>query len=295
VRVLVTGATGFVGHALVPALDSAAHEVRGASRANGPALDDVGADWHSLLDGCDAVVHLAAMVHVMEGAATLAERFQAVNVQGTTRLAVQAAAAGVRRFVMLSSIKVHGESGHLSESSPRTTLDPYGRSKRDAEDAVCEIGARTGLQVVVIRPPLVYGPGVRANFAALAAAVRRGLPLPLGSIDNQRSLVGLGNLVDLIATCLVHPGAANQAFLVSDGEDLSTPDLVRRMAAVLGQKARLVPVPESLLMLVASGLGRREDVRRLVGSLTVDITKARELLGWEPPNSVDTSLREALR
>lgn len=293
-KILVTGATGFVGRALVPALSIDGHEVRAIGRANGPTLDDVEAEWHSLLEACDAVVHLAAMVHVMKDATALAEKFQAVNVDGTARLARQAAEAGVSRFVMLSSVKVHGESGHLSESSPRNPLDPYGRSKRDAEDAVCAVGAREGMDVVIIRPPLVYGPGVRANFATLAAAVRRGVPLPLGAIHNRRSLVGLQNLVSLLATCLTHPKAANQAFLVSDGEDLSTPELISRMASVLGREARLFPVPESLLTAMAGALGRRGEVRRLVGSLTVDIDKARRVLDWTPPMSIDAGLREAL-
>lgn len=294
-RVLVTGATGFVGRALVPILESEGHKIRAANRASGPALDDVGADWRPLLDRCDAVVHLAAMVHVMKGASALAEKFHTVNVQGTARLAEQSAAAGVGRLIMLSSVKVHGETGHLSESSPRTAVDPYGRSKRGAEDAVIEIGARTGMEVVIVRPPLVYGPGVRANFAALATAVKRGVPLPLGTIDNRRSLVGLQNLSSLLATCLVHPKAANEPFLVSDGEDLSTPELIRRMASVLGREARLFPVPELLLRGMATALGRGDEVRRLVGSLTVDIGKARQLLGWQPSVSVDTGLGEALR
>lgn len=294
-RVLITGATGFVGRTLVPAVRAAGHEVRGLSRANGPALDDASADWGPHLDGCGAVVHLAAMVHVMKGAAALAQKFHAVNVDGTARLASAAAEAGVGRFVLLSSVKVHGESGHLSESSPRTPRDPYGCSKRDAEDVVREIGQRTGMEVVIVRPPLVYGPGVRANFAALAGAVRRGMPLPFGLIHNQRSLVSVGNLSHLLATCLVHPNAANDAFLVSDGEDLSTPDLIRRMAGAMGRTPRLVPVPESFLRAVAGLAGRRAEVDRLLGTLTVDIGKARRVLGWTPPSPVDVELREALR
>lgn len=294
-RILLTGASGFVGRSLVPTLEARAHEVRTAGRANGPALEDVDADWRPLLDGCDAVVHLAAMVHVMKDASALAGRFHAVNVEGTARLAAQAAKCGVNRFLLLSSVKVNGESGHLSESSPRIPIDPYGRSKRDAEDAVLGVGLRTGMEIVIVRPPLVYGPGVRANFAALAGAVKRGLPLPLGAIHNRRSLVGVKNLSSLLATCLVHPKAANETFLVNDGDDLSTPELVRRMAEVLGQEPRLIRIPESLLIGVAALMGRRDEVRRLVGSLTVDIGKARDLLGWAPAISVDTGLREALR
>jgi nucleoside-diphosphate-sugar epimerase len=196
---------------------------------------------------------------------------------------------------MLSSIKVHGEAGHLSETSPRQPADPYGRSKRDGEDRVFEVGARTGMEVVVVRPPLVYGPGVRANFAALAGAVRRGVPLPLGMVRNARSLVGLPNLCDFLRTCLVHPLAAHEAFLVSDGEDLSTPDLIRRMASVLGRPARLLPVPPVVLRSFAKVVGRDDEVGRLVGSLTVDIGKARQVLGWHPPFAINEQLREALR
>lgn len=294
-RVLVTGATGFVGRTFVPTLQSAGHEVRGASRANGPALDDVEADWRSLLEGCDAVVHLAAMVHVMKDPSALADRFRTVNVNGTARLAGQAAEGGVRRFLLLSSVKVHGDAGHMSESSPRAPLDPYGRSKRDAEDAVVEIAARTGIEVVIVRPPLIYGPGVRANFAALASAVKRGIPLPLGAIHNRRSLVGLRNLSSLLSTCLDHPNAANEVFMVSDGDDLSTPELIRRMASALGRQPRLFPMSESSLKGIGWLIGRGAEVDRLVGSLTVDISKARKLLSWNPPEAVDAELREALQ
>ncbi len=293
-KVLVTGATGFIGRALVPALVCEGHDVRAVGRTKGPVLDDAEADWRPALDGCDAVVHLAAMVHVMKNAPALAQQFRAVNVQGTARLAEQAARSGVGRFVMLSSVKVHGEAGHISESSARSPLDPYGLSKRDAEDALADIGVRHEMDVVVVRPPLVYGPGVRANFAALASAVKRGVPLPFGAINNRRSLVGLDNLVSLLALCLVHPKAANEAFLVSDGEDVSTPELVRAMAAVLGREARLFSVPQSLLTGLARAFGRGDDVLRLVGSLTVDIGKARQVLEWQPPRALDAGLREAL-
>lgn len=291
----MTGATGFVGRALVPALQSRGHTVHPVSRTNGPALDDPEADWRGGLTDCEAVVHLAAMVHVMKGADALAAKFHAVNVAGTARLAAQAAEMGTRRFVLLSSVKVHGEAGHLSAASPRTAVDPYGLSKRNAEDAVGEIGARTGMDVVIVRPPLVYGPGVRANFAALAAAVRRGVPLPLGGLQNRRSMVGLQNLSSLLALCLMHPLAANDHFLVSDGEDLSTTELIRRMARALECPARLFSVPDWALRGLAVAIGQGDAMRRLTGSLTVDIGKARERLGWEPPVSVDAGLREALR
>jgi nucleoside-diphosphate-sugar epimerase len=244
------------------------------------------------------VVHTAARVHVMEGGEfdPLTE-YQRVNVQGTRRLAKQAVTAGVKRFVFISSIKVNGEitppDQSFSSEGGATPQDPYGISKLEAELALYEIAKETDMEVVIIRPPLVYGPKVRANFQALMRVVGRGVPLPLGSINNRRSLVGLDNLVDFILICVKHPAAANQTFLVSDGEDMSTAELVRRMARAMGRPARLFPVPVWLLQLVAARLGKREVVQRLCSNLQVDISKARSLLGWEPPVSVDEGLRRA--
>ena len=261
-----------------------------------PALQ-ANADFGATLAGTSTVLHAAARVHVIEESATdpLSE-FRRVNVGGTLNLARQAASCGVRRFIFVSSVKVNGESteaGHLftAQQSP-APLDPYGISKMEAEDGLRRLAQETGMEVVIVRPPLVYGPGVKANFAALMRAVQRGLPLPLGAVThNRRSLVALDNLVDLLITCIDHPAAANQTFLVSDGEDLSTTDLLRRMARAMNAPARLLPVPPALLKLGAELIGKGDIAQRLLGSLQVDITHTRETLGWTPPISVDEGLR----
>jgi UDP-glucose 4-epimerase len=251
--------------------------------------------WQSGLAGVDVIVHLAARVHVMrEVAANPLEEFRRVNVAGTLNLARQAAAGGVKRFVYLSSVKVHGESGTCTEMDSPAPADAYGLSKLEAERGLLGIAADTAMEVVTIRAPLVYGPSVRANFAALMRAVGLGVPLPFGAVDNRRSLVGLDNLVDFILTCTEHPAAANEVFLVCDGEDLSTADLVRRLARAMDRPARLIPVPPSLLLGAAAMIGRRDVARRLLGSLCVDITKARQLLDWTPPVSVNEGLRLAV-
>ena len=222
--------------------------------------------------------------------------FRHINVDGTLNLARQAAEAGTRRFVFLSSIKVNGERTNpgrpfTADQQPEPG-DPYGVSKMEAEIALRELAKKTGMEVVIIRPPLVYGPGVKANFLEMMRWLSRGVPLPLGAVtQNKRSLVALGNLVDLVETCIEHPAAANQTFLVSDGEILSTADLLQRLGIALGCPARLIPVPVGLLKLGAALLGRSAVAQRLCGSLEVDIGKTRELLGWSPPLSVDEGLR----
>jgi len=304
VKVLITGCTGFVGKLLVRTIQAQGHDVVRAVRQAQPdsvliSTVDGNTSWLEALRGCDSVVHLAARVHVMNDKSTDPLReFRRVNVEGTVHLARQAAAAGVRRFVFLSSVKVNGEA--TQEGRPFTADDapapgdPYGVSKHEAEQALRQIAAETGMEVVIIRPPLVYGPGVKANFESMMCWLARGVPLPLAAVtENRRSLVALDNLVDLIMTCLNHPAAANQTFLVSDGEDISTAELLKRMGAAMGRPARLFHMPPALLKLGSTLLNKRAIYQRLCGSLQLDIAKTRQLLGWTPPVSVDAGLRRA--
>jgi nucleoside-diphosphate-sugar epimerase len=221
--------------------------------------------------------------------------FRAVNVAGTEQLARQA--AEVRRFIFMSSVKVNGEGGSVAyrETDLPAPQDDYGMSKYEAECGLREIAVETGMEMVMVRSPLVYGPGVKANFQALMRALVRGIPLPLGAIHNRRSLVALDNVVDLLVTCIEHPAAANETFLVSDGEDLSTTELIRRLARAMCRPARLIPMPTTVLMAGATLLGKREVMRRLCGTLQVNITKVREVLGWAPPVSVDEGLRRTAK
>jgi len=308
-KVLVTGASGFVGHATCARLVTQGRDVVGTVRhlPDRPlsGVDyrivgdlDANTDWRDALTGVDTIVHCAARVHVMqETAGDPLVAFRLANVAGTEQLARQAAAGRVRRFVFLSSVKVNGEEGLVAfrETDLPAPQDVYGTSKYEAELGLREIAAETGMEVVMVRPPLVYGPGVKANFQALMRALVRGLPLPLGAIHNRRSLVALDNVVDLIVTCIEHPAAANETFLVSDGEDLSTTELIRRLARAMGRPARLIPMPTKVLMAGATILGKREVARRLCGTLQVNITKVREVLGWIPPVSVDEGLRRTAK
>jgi nucleoside-diphosphate-sugar epimerase len=310
-KILVTGATGMVGRALTARL---AREQRWSVRLalrRSPADDapphdvsvvgEISADtlWDDALLNCDAVVHLAARVHQMRDLSSdpLAD-FRKINLEGTLHLARRAAHHGVKRLVFVSTVKVNGERSEIGHPFTEDDLpgptDPYAISKHEAESGLRRIARDTGMEVVVARPPLVYGPGVQANFAALARAVRRGLPLPLGGVHNLRSLVAVDNLADFIATCLHHPSAANQTFLVSDGEDLSSADLVRRLAHALDKPVRLVPVPPALLVLAGTLLGRGAAVHRLCDNLQIDGRKARTLLGWIPPIGVSEGLRRAV-
>jgi nucleoside-diphosphate-sugar epimerase len=256
-------------------------------------------DWVDALTGVSVVVHAAARLHAMAGTAhnTLAS-YRATNVEGTLKLATQASTAGVKRFVFISTAKVLGEvsppSQPLAEGDNYLPHDAYAISKMEAEQGLIAISERTGMELVIIRPPIVYGPGVRSNFRTLMRIVSKGLPLPFGMVSNRRSLVALENLVDFIVTCVKHPGAANQIFMVSDGEDLSTPDLMRRIAFALGKPARLFPVPLALLKTGADLFDRREIYQRLCGNLQLDSTKAHRILNWKPLIAVDEGLRQAV-
>ncbi|NMY87269.1 SDR family oxidoreductase [Pseudomonas sp. WS 5411] len=306
--VFLTGASGFVGGAVLRRLAvdgfSVTAAVRNGSQGFEEGVDTVrfdsfeGASWSEHLAGVDVVVHCAARVHVMNDTETdpLAA-FRKVNVEGTLNLARQAAEARVRRFVFISSIKVNGEGTepgrpYTADDRPEPR-DPYGVSKMEAEQGLRDLAGRTGMEVVIIRPVLVYGPGVKANFLNMMRWLDKGVPLPFGAIHNGRSLVALDNLVDLIVTSIVHSGAANQTFLVSDGEDLSTTQLLRRMALALDKSARLLPVPSWILSTTANLLGKKSLSQRLCGSLQVDINKTRSLLQWTPPVSVDNALKVA--
>lgn len=303
-RILVTGAAGFVGRALCRELMARGGVVRAAVRRSGnvptgcelAVVGDIGpaTDWSAALDGVDALVHLAARVHVMhDTAADPLALFREVNVAGAERLARAAAAAGVRRFVYLSSVKVNGEATTkhpFTEKDVPHPQDAYAISKWEAEQALARIAAETGLEVVILRPPLVYGPGVAANFLSLLRWVERGVPLPLASVQNQRSLVYLDNLVGAITACLEHPAAAGQTFMVSDDKAVSTPGLVRLLAQGLHRSPRLFPVPLSLLRLAAMMTGTSARLDRLAGSLAVDSRKIHEMLGWVPPCSLEEGI-----
>lgn len=303
-KVLVTGASGFVGRPLCDALGHAAYELVPAVRISrglpGECVVgeiDAKTDWRVALQGVHAVVHLAARVHVMnDRTADPLTTFRQVNVAGTLNLARQCVAAGVQRFVFISSIKVNGEerAAPYTEADTPAPEDAYAISKWEAEQGLRQIAAETGLKMVILRPPLVYGPGVGANFLALLRAVARGVPLPLGAISNQRSLIYVDNLVDAMLRCLEYPAAAGHTFLVSDDEAVSTPQLVRRMAAALGRPTRLVALPVPLLRAAATLAGKSALVTRLAGSLVIDSSKIRRELDWSPPFTLDEGLRETV-
>ncbi len=306
---LVTGATGFVGQALVARLlGEPNYQITAAVRSPTKLLPqavrqieikeiNLQTDWSDAVRGVEVVVHLAARVHVMrEKEIDPWKEFKAVNVQGSINLARQAAAAGVTRMIYISSIKVNGEitpAGKVfsADDVPMPT-DLYARSKYEAEKGVLQLGKEMGMDIVIIRPPLVYGPGVKANFRSMMKWIYWGVPLPLGAIDNRRTLVAVDNLVDLIVTCGDHPAAANQVFLAGDGEDMSTTNLLRRVGTALGCSVWLLPIPTKLLQAVAALIGRRSVVQRLCGSLQIDISKNRHLLDWRPPFPVDRVLQK---
>ena len=305
-NVLLTGATGFLGSRLVKNLDAkqdviltaAVRRITQISAGRTLEVQSLNAntDWSTALANQQVVIHAAARAHIMkyEVSDPLAE-YRRINVDGTLNLARQTAAAGVDRFIFISSIKVNGELTPLGQpftaDDTAAPEDACGITKWEAEQGLKKIAAETGMEVVIIRPPLVYGPNVKGNFASMINLVERGFPLPLGAIHNQRSLVALDNLVDFIITCIDHPAASNQVFLAGDGQDLSTTELLRGVAKAAGKPSRLIPFPSSLLMLVATFLGKKAVAQRLLGSFQVDISKARDLLGWQPPISVEEGLR----
>ena len=309
-RVLVTGASGFVGGHLCPELVDAGWTVRAVVRSPEAArrlprrveplhVPEIGpeTDWGEGLDGVDVVAHLAGRAHVTEEeSADPLKAYREINVGGARRLAEACAGAGVRRLVFVSSVKAVGEGSPVAytEEGPRRPEDAYGVSKMEAEDALAEVSGRTGLEGVVLRPPLVYGPGVKANFRMLMGLVRKGLPLPLGLVRNERSMVYVRNLSAAISLCLEHPAAVGEAFFVADGESPSTRELVTRMGHLMKRPARLVPVPVPLLKLGGRVTGRAGQVDRLVGSLTVSTAKIRRLLGWSPRFTMDEGLRDTV-
>lgn len=306
-KILITGATGFVGRELLARLArESSYNVRVAARRVEAGLgsgveafvvrDFDTAECSTALQSCDAVVHLAARVHIMQHAAAdpLAE-FRRVNVDGTLALAKRAAAAGVRRFIFLSSIKVNGERTEIGRpfraDDPPNPGDAYGISKLEAERGLQEIARSTGMEVIAIRSPLVYGPGVKANFLQLMRWLYRRAPLPLGAVTaNRRSLIAVENLADLIVTCVGHRSIGSRVLLASDGEDLSTADLLNRIGLALGQPARLISIPPVFVKSLATLVGRGEQVRRLLDSLQVDLSVTREALEWQPPVTVDRAL-----
>ena len=304
--VLVTGASGLVGKALSVSLGARGRLVRSAIRTvtaqpqtQEYAVGDIGpaTDWTAAVTGCDAVVHLAAHVHVMSRRVhDSGGEYHRVNVEGSENLARQAARAGVRRFVFLSSVKVNGEASARAfvESDPPNPFDAYGASKSEAEKRLHAVSAETGMEIVVVRPPLVYGPGVKANFLSLLRTVDAGIPLPFRSIDNRRSLVYVGNLVDALVACLTLPAAANRTFFVSDDHDVSTPELIREIATAFGRKPMLFLCPPALLRCAGLLTGRTAQVGRLTESLQVDVTAVKTALSWQPPFSLQQGLADTV-
>ncbi|WP_417223853.1 UDP-glucose 4-epimerase family protein [Amphritea sp.] len=306
-KLLVTGATGFLGSNLVFRLSALGCDVVISSRGSTASVSfggsvvnvgnmDANTDWQAAVQNVDAVIHTAAIAHVInENNANSIEHYSDVNAKGTLNLARQAASAGVKRFIFISTVKVLGESTAVDKpfkaNDQFNPIGPYARSKWLAELGLMQLGADTNMEVVIIRPPLVYGPGVKANFLRMIQLVEKGIPLPLGAINNKRSFVALDNLVDLIITCIDHPAAANEVFLAGDGEDLSTSELLRGIAVAMGKPSRLFPVPESWLRFAARLLGKKDIADRLLDSLQVDISKTRDMLGWSPPISVEEGLR----
>lgn len=312
-RILVTGATGFVGRALIPLLLDKGWNVSVALRTARSQSDfhpairqhvvgeiNGNTDWTNVLTDVDVVVHLAARVHVMrDQEADPLEAYRSVNVEGTKRLIEACVMAGVQRFVFMSSVKAVGEGNRngkpYSETDPPEPIDPYGISKLEAEEVVNQVFEKSAMETVILRPPMVYGPGVKANMRRLMRGVQLGLPFPLASVKNLRSMIYVMNLADAVVACVERPEAAGQVFFVSDDEHLSTPELVAELAHLMGKKPRLFPIPTSLLRVGATLFGLRNEIDRLTESLVVDTSRIKETLGWSPPWSVHDGLRETVR
>ena len=325
-RILITGANGFVGRALCALAQQRGIAVRAAVRQHVEEPGEIetvmvgeingSTDWISALRDVDVVIHLAARVHVMcENAENPLEEFRKVNVAGTEHLARSAAASGVKRLVFISSIKVNGESTFpasslqkkippspplskwgiknpvFSEADEANPQDPYGISKWEAEQALHRVASETGLEVVIVRPPLVYGARVKGNFEQMLKVLTKGIPLPLATVNNLRSLVYIGNFVDALLKCATHPAAAGQTYLVSDGEDVSTPELLRQLGVAMDHPAHLLPCPPVLLKLAGRLVGKSDQIDRLLGSLQIDSSKIRRELGWHPPYTLQEGLR----
>ncbi|WP_117236268.1 UDP-glucose 4-epimerase family protein [Vibrio maerlii] len=308
-KLLVTGSSGFVGRQLTKQCAQNGWEVCSVSRVRPQdnrcpstfVVDCINGatDWFGAFEGIDCVVHCAARVHQMkESKVDALKAYRETNTQGTLNLARQAAKAGVKRFVFVSSIKVNGEFSSpkqpFSPDSMYVPDDPYGLSKYEAEIQLRQLAKETGLEVVIVRPPLVFGPGVKANFLSMIRWVDKGIPLPLGAIQNRRSLVYIDNLVDLILTCCTHPRAAGETFLVSDGYDVSTTQLLRLVAGAMRKRPLLLPIPTSLIDLSAKLIGRPQISQRLCGNLQVDITKTRALLEWFPRVSFEEGIQRTV-
>ena len=322
-KILITGSSGFIGQSLAKYLSQLDKIVCGTIRSDNSFLPNtkieyvyvgdisIKPNWKDILNDVDCVIHCAGKAHVMKAAANdLSEIYRSVNVDGTKQLAEQAAEAQVKRLIFLSSIKVNGESTknyhidkflndqkksvftHKDLANPK---DLYAKSKLEAEKVLWEISSRTGLEVVIVRLPLVYGYGVKGNLARLIKLVRSGIPLPLSIVKNQRSMIGIDNLADLLIRCIDHPQGIGKTFLASDGEDLSTPELIRLIALAIGRKANLFPVPLFSLKFLSSILGRREEVDRLVGSLRIDNNYTKKILNWTPPLSVKEGIRRMVQ
>lgn len=301
-RILVTGASGFIGRAVCQALVARGDEVFALVRS-GPAIPGAKTIYAALedseslgqvLNGVECVVHLAGRAHQLADRAVdpLAE-FRVVNCVATLHLARLAATAGVKRFIFISTIGVNGNvnTRPFAASDPANPVEPYAQSKWEAEQGLWSVQHESGIELVVIRPPLVYGSNAPGNFRSLVSWIDKGIPLPFGAIHNKRSLVGIDNLVDLVVRCIEHPAAANRIFLAGDGEDLSTAELLRAVGKAMGRPTRLIPVPAGLLELGATLLGKRAMARRLLGSLQVDISQTCELLDWRPPYTVEQELK----